>query len=1113
MNANRSISILLCAVAWSLPFLGPSLQAQTRPGLVSFKRLAIPDDVPVHLVSQMIQDRRGLLWLGTQDGLVRYDGYRFKVYRSRRNDPHSLGGSYIRALCLAGDGRLWIGSFGGGASVFDPRTDRFRRYQYQPQGGGGLSHNRVEGIAETPTGHIWLATHAGLDRLDLDRDQIDHFAHDPTDPDSLADDRVRGLLVDRSGRLWIGTRDGLQRWRPETADFERVASDPAVPDSLAGQYVVVIFEDSRGRIWIGTNEQGAAMYDPATRRFHRFPHDPSSPNGVNHYFVYSVVESRKGEIWIATFGGGIDVLDPDTLEVIDRLRSDPSDPATIGNDRIGALIVDHSGLVWVGSWGGGIAFHDPTTRPFVKLRHSLLNPIGPTHPSIVRTLALEDGTLWLGTNGNGIDVMDRERRLVDEYRADAEDPEALGDGSITCMIEATDGTRWVATLNGMLHRMASGEARFRRFDQNDGLPWGPIRTMVFDGEGHLWVGASEGMARIDPETYEMVRYAHRSDDPRSLSGQAVESLVFDRVGLLWAGTENGLNAFDPTEGTARRIFHDEQRPDSLPGNWVPDLLIDREDRLWVATQAGAAVLERWDGQRASFSMVHDLVGIEPRPVHTLIEDDEGFIWLGPRLRVNPRDWTHQTFGPAEGNDFHSFFIASRSKTPDGNLLFGSPQGVLLVDPRRLETWSFQPPLIINDIHAGGRDERGAIERGSLQIGPGRKTVRFEFSALDFSAPWKLQYRYRLEGFDDDWLQADASQRSVSYTSLPPGSYQLRVQGTNRAGSWSIREAGISLVVVPAFYQTTAFRIGLVLLLACLAYCGFRLRVQQLEARSRFLESVVALRTSELNIANRELADKNEKITAGIRYAQKIQHAILPHAEDMAHYPGAHFVIFRPKDLVSGDFYWIWETGPHLFVAVVDCTGHGVPGAFMSMIGYQLLNKIVGEKAVVEPAKILELLNIGVRESLHQNQRDTTRDGMELCLCRFEKGSDRVLFAGAGLPLFLVRPAFGDAAKGSVQKVRGDRHGIGGRQKENVRTYRQVELVLRQGDLLVLASDGFADQCDAAGKKFGSRRLKQLLEEVACLSTEEIEERIGAALEQHMGDSEQRDDITMVGLRF
>ena len=848
-------SLRTVLIAGLLLALAAGVQASTsRAGLVSFKRVPIPDEVPAHLCSALAQDRDGFLWIGTQAGLVRYDGTSFRVYKSDPRDPHTLGGSYVRALYAASDGRLWVGTFSGGLSVYDPATEAFVRYQHDPTNPGSLSHDRVEGLAEDHAGRLWVATYEGLDRLDPGTGRIEHFRHDAKNPRSLADDRVRALLVDRGGRLWIGGRDGLQVWRGEALGFARVASDPGTPGSLAGQLIGKLFEDGRGRIWIGTTDDGAALLDPRTGRLRRLLPRPAAAEGLSHFWVYGITEGAPGEMWIATFGGGIDVVDPDSLRVIDRLRNDPTLESTVGGDRIGAVLRDRSGVLWVGTWGQGLARHDPATRAFRTLRSSPSLPDGLSHPAAVRALEMKGGTIWAGTNGNGIDVLDRGFRRIGGYRPDPADPGALSDGSVTCLAQGADGTIWVATLNGLLHRLRPRARRFERLTVAQGLPGGPIRAMTFGPGGELWVGAAEGMARIDPHSSAISTFRHRPDDATTLSGHAVEAIAVAADGTLWVGTDSGLNAFDPARGTAVRILHQPGRRDSLPSNWVPDLLIAGDGRLWVATEGGAYILTGWDGRTARFESVAERLGRPPAPVEALIEDARGRIWLGPRLRVDPRTWRWQELGPADGCDLRNFFIASRARTAAGALLFGSPEGLLVVHPDEIAAWTYAPAVVATSLRVDGKERPGAARLQRMILGAEQRGFRLDFAALDFTAPQRNAYRYRLEGFDGDWITTEASRSSLAYTNLPPGEYTLRIQGTNRAGRWSPHELRLPVTVLPAFYQTAWFRGALGLLVLGLAYGAYGLRVRRLQARSQELERIVRERTVELEAAYLRIED-------------------------------------------------------------------------------------------------------------------------------------------------------------------------------------------------------------------------------------------------------------------
>jgi len=829
------------------------LAAESRVGLVSFRRIAIPDDVPAHLCSAIAQDRSGLLWFGTQGGLVRYDGYELRVYRSNPSDPSTLAGNYVRALLVASDGRLWVGTFSGGLSVFDPRTERFTRYQHDVRNASSLAYDRVEGLAEDAGGRIWIATPAGLDRLDPKTSRIEHYRHDASDPMSIADDRVRGLLVTRGGTLWVGTRAGLQRWLGEGRGFERVA--PA----LAGEYIVRLHEDARGRIWIGTEEHGAAVLDPRDGALRRIAPRPADPNGLSHYWAYAFAEGVAGEMWIATFGGGVDIVDQESLKVIDRLRHDPLLDDTIGADRVGAVFRDSSGAMWVGTWGEGLARHDPRTRAIRSLRFSPNRPDGLTHAAAVRTLETGDGNIWVGTNGNGIDILDPALRRIGGFRADANDPGALSDGAITCLAQSDDGTIWVGTLNSLLHRLRPGTKRFDRLAAEQ-LAGGPIRTIAFGRDGMVWAGAAEGMVRVDPETLATRVYQRWPGAARS--SPAIESIVpaanDTANGTLWVGTDNGLYSFDPRTESAVRIAK-EPRADSLPDNWVPDLLLARDGKLWAGTAAGPAILTHWDGKTARFDNVLTRLGRAPSPAEALIEDEAGQVWIGPRLRIDPRTWTARELGPADGVTFRNFFIASRTRTRDGRLLFGAPEGLLIVDPRALRLETTDAPIVATALRVEGNARPGATVLPSIELSQAERSFSLEFAALDFSAPLRQTYRYRLDGLDESWSVLAAAQHSLTYSRLPPGRYLLRVGVKNRDGGWSRQELRLPVTVQPALYQTRWFRALLATCAAALLYALYRLRVRQLRARERELERLVQHRTAELALKNQQLETAYERI--------------------------------------------------------------------------------------------------------------------------------------------------------------------------------------------------------------------------------------------------------------
>jgi diguanylate cyclase (GGDEF)-like protein len=405
-----------------------------------------------------------------------------------------------------------------------------------------------------------------------------------------------------------------------------------------------------------------------------------------------------------------------------------------------------------------------------------------------------------------------------------------------------------------LHVRQPGRSRFERINVGSGLPGGPIRSLAFGSDGVVWAGSNEGLARIDPASLRVVTYRHDPKDEGTLSGHEVEALALGGDGTLWVGTGSGLNALDPVTGRVVRITREAGRPSGLPNNWVPDLMVASDGRLWVATQGGAVILKSWDGRTATFEDVASRLGRAPEPVDALIEDEEGYVWLGPRLRVDPRAMTAREFSRADGLDFRTFFIASRSRTSRGYLLFGSPEGLAIVRPGLLRDWTYEPPILVTDVRVEGRRLSGASRSDRLALSVHERGFQMSFASLDLSAPDRTRYRYMLEGFDPEWNTTDATRRTLTYTNLTPGAYRLRVQGSNRTGVFSTRERIMAVTVEPAFHQTRAFRGVAGLAGIALVYLIHRLRLRRLEVLSRELERIVRTRTSELQAAYAQIEE-------------------------------------------------------------------------------------------------------------------------------------------------------------------------------------------------------------------------------------------------------------------
>ncbi len=807
-NTNkRLLGFFLCWLG-VLTFFLPNTTADALAadifdlGDLYFETVGDNETIPQGIVTTIAEDGHGLLWIGTQNGLVRYDGYRFRLFSHDPDDPESLSGNYIRTLWLASDGRLWIGTQTDGISVYDHRTDRFTRYRHQADNPNSLSHNRIDAIRSDAQGNLWIGTDGGLDYLNSKTGLFTHYRHVPDDPHSINSDRIRSLVIDRQGSLWVGSYDGLNRLRVGSSQFERMYSDPQVPGSLAGQTIIRLMLSGDGQVWLGTRQQGVAKINPDGGIDYI---DVAFKQGdkLSQYFIVSLIQPNDDEIWLATYGGGIVVLDAQSGALIRRIRHDPAAQGSISLDHVGALWLDASGLIWVGTWGGGLNRFNPYNVAFRSLHYSQIQTGRLSHTDVLSIVELDDGMIWLGTAGNGIDIIDPQRGVIDGFRADADDPTALGDSAILALAQADDGTIWVGTRQAGLHRYLPQSRSFRRYTKADGLSDNSVQYILPDRSGVLWLATSTGVNRFDPNTAAVKPLASRTDPDKPLN-QAFNIMVQQADGTLWAGSNDGLYLLPPSQQLLIPAGYQTGQAGALPHNHIQGLLVDTQDRLWVTTKLGVdRLLTGSDKQQPKFESINQLIRLFGTDLGgNYLQDEKGRIWSNKEM-IDPKTWEVHQFSRANGINVGVVWVGSYSKTRSGTLLYGGAKGLLMVKPERFRPWTYQPKLAISDLIVDGKQQPTPVHQ-RLVLGPEVKSFTVEFTALDYSAPEQNRYAYRLDGYDPDWIETDAVHRTVSYTNLDPGNYNLLIRGSNRLGQWSPGELNLPVQQLATWYQSWWF---------------------------------------------------------------------------------------------------------------------------------------------------------------------------------------------------------------------------------------------------------------------------------------------------------------------
>ena len=863
---NRLMQVLLAlALLLAATLAMPALAAARWEQLADtvFQHLGAEQGLPHVMVTSLVQDHEGFLWAGTQDGLARWDGYRFRTWGPNPKDAFSIPDNYIQALHIDRRGRLWVGTGGNGLARYDALQERFVRV---PVGTTGISHVAVFAMADDGADGLWVGTLGGLDHLNANGVADGHWhARDgavATDDAALPSDEVRTLLRDASGRLWLGTRKGLVLF--EGGHLIAVK----LPAGEGGNpYVRSLMQGSDGRIWVGTAAHGAFVLDPASRHAKALPEDVAAGTHLGNDVITAIHEVRPGQIWFGTVGQGIVVLDSASMRMR-HLEHEPLVSTSIADNSVLAMLCDRSGLLWVATQRG-ISRHDPDQNAILSLfgasgRSGRIDDI-----DVTAVYAQPDGLIRLGLHSGGMHTIDAAASVITGVRPDARQPEsALPPVAVHGFVSLPDGAQYIATGRGLYRTDLQGDAvQHLRFPpMEDGKP---ISAVLHDGK-QLLVGSEGGLWLIDSVRMQ----ASRLPGTDALNRENIIALKQGASGMLWIGTRNsGLYRLNLQTRELRHIGPDRADLSALSSGNIASLLFDRRARLWIATQGGGInLLSRPDDAGPlRFLRLGTEDGLPNALVNKLLEDENGKIWASTDAGlavIDSEALTIHALRRADGVVISGYWSNSGTKTAQGELLFGGTGGLTVVRPALLKEWNFRPPVVITELHLGGktvpasRFNRAAGSGEALEIEPLANSIAVEFAALDFSAPEQNSYAYRLEGYDHDWIYIDPAHRLAAYTNLPPGQYRLRLRGSNRNGVWSLQERTLSLRVLPAWHQSWWFFLGEALIVLAVVVALVQGRTRYLRRKQIDLESTVQTRTTELRQAQEQLVQQEKLASLG-----------------------------------------------------------------------------------------------------------------------------------------------------------------------------------------------------------------------------------------------------------
>jgi len=801
--------------------LGPPSGAAAQPLPVVFDHLTVEDGLSQSTVTAIAQDPEGFIWLGTDDGLNRYDGYAYAVFRHQSADSTSLPHSSVEDVLVDRAGRLWVATYGGGLARFDAEAETFRAFAPGPT----PAARRVLGLFEGPDGALWLGTEgAGLFRFDSEAEAF--RAYPQTDGMS-----VRAIAADRAGRLWLGTHSGLLRFDPRAETF---ALWPGIPEDDAVSDVLV---DAEGALWAAVRTSLLRL-DPATEEAATYRLDEANPTTLAPT-VTELLQGPGRHVWVGTDGGGLLRFDPDA-GVFAPVTQRPGSAFGLTSGRVRTLFEDGSGLLWVGMQSDGV--NKQRAVPFAAHLHRPDAPATTPPPDVAAMSEDGQGRLWIGSFESGVTRFDpSEGRFTHYTRASSGLPT---DAARAVLVDAAERV-WVGTKDHGAGRLDPETGAFepvpRLRPDGRAAPLGPVISFHLDRSGALWAATyRSGPCRYDEDAAGFACLLDRWPE-LALSNTNTYAVFLARDGRLWASAwGDGVDVIDLTTGRVTSYRHDDEQPASLSHNGVLHIGEARDGALYLGTYGGG--LNRFEPERGTFAHLTRGDGLPSNVVYGTLEDGSGALWMSTNrglVRYEPATGTLAAFSAQAGLQGDEFNGHSLARLRSGAMAFGGLNGFNLFDPAAVRTRTFAPPVALTDVQVMGRSYpfRAAAQAGiPLRLSHRQSFVTFEFAALDFNVPAGSRYAYRLTGHDEQWID-NGDRRYATYSHLDPGRYVLHVRGTNSDGVWSPHEARLALVIVPPFWQTLWFRLATgVLLLAALIAAVRTVATRRLRRQMRALEA-------------------------------------------------------------------------------------------------------------------------------------------------------------------------------------------------------------------------------------------------------------------------------------
>jgi ligand-binding sensor domain-containing protein/serine phosphatase RsbU (regulator of sigma subunit) len=1087
-----------------------SLDAQT----LNLSQFGIEEGLPQSSVYTMLQDKQGNIWVGTMNGVSKYNGLNFENF----NKKDGLAENRVTSACLDNNGDIWFGHWSGGITKYDAVAKKFSEVLPTEI---SLSKT-ITSIVADKSGTMWFATE-GQGIMKMEKGVFSKL----TVKDGLLSDAVSSLMVYKDGTLWIGTSNGIMLLKSKLQKLDAILPSVSITD---------LFCDVKGNIWVGTSDYGLIRINASDKALKVY----NTTHGLASNNVNTIYQADNGNIFIGTYDGGVSKYLP-ALEANNykgAIFQTISTQHGLSNNRVLSIIQDREKNIWIGTFFNLNQYFDEQFEIYGD-NEGLPNSL------VWSVIEGDNNDYWIGTEGGLFQFIPNASATPDNAKGE-ETKGGVGkskgtfrfirhtgkEGEVlntSALYKDVKGNIWFTDFGQGVSRLNPATGDIKLYSTETGLPVNEIYSINGDKDGNVWIGTNKGgLLKFDIATEKFVQYT--TDE--GMGSNQIYTIYHDSKDRMWFGGLSGsLTMYDPNnlpkQGGLFRTFNEKN---GYASKFTICITEDGQGNLWFGTYDQGvykydplALLERNGVLFKNYSIKQGLSSNTP---FLLVCDTKSNLWIGSGLGIDKFDLRNETVKHYEKEDgFLGVEINPNAacKDKDGNLWFGSIIGLVKYNSRLERNNLVEPVTSIRN----PRIYFQAVEIPEDHVFPWTQNhFTFDFVGTSLTNPKRVKYRYMLEGLDNDWSPV-VKENSVTYPNLEPGEYTFKVRSCNNDGIWNSLPITYHFVIKPPFWQTTLFYIllGIVVISGIIFFIKLRERV--LRKENIILERKVAERTEVISKQSEEIEKKNVSITDNIEYAQNIQKAILPSEEEISRLLRGHFILYKPKDIVSGDFYWVHEEKDRVLIAVADCTGHGVSGAFVSVMGHNLLNNAINDHHMATPAEILYILNDKILNTLRQNTKNTSaKYGMDIALISIskhvskgpanppkEEGTETALiegyelqYAGAHNPLLIYR-------NNECIQLKANPRSIGSYKKTGEQGFTNHTFHVQKDDMLYMFSDGYVDQLGGPeNKKIFAQPFRDILQFISGFEMTEQRRILDEKLENWKGGQSQTDDVLVVGIR-